>query len=267
MNISVQMMKIFLNDTNNQNRMQNSYLDIQSITANWENPDQKVYADLKEIHIWRIRTAAFSSDLEKFKSLLTFAETEKINRYKSAASRQTRILSRAILKILLGRYLSLNPDEITFKSDQHKKPIIDNVILKNINFNVSHSGSWILIAIATNPVGVDLEYTDASFTYQNLLDFSFSFEEKNYIQTSKIPHQSFYKLWTRKEALLKATGKGLIDELALIPSLDGLHQNPSQLINSAESWQITSFSIDENHIASTAFMSVKTALQFLNFQL
>ncbi|RYE30625.1 MAG: 4'-phosphopantetheinyl transferase superfamily protein [Sphingobacteriaceae bacterium] len=180
-----------------------SYLNFQEITANWINPDKNIYADLKKLHIWRIKTANFFSELNSFKLLLEAAEIE----------------------------------------------------------------SWILIAISNNQIGIDLEQINASFTYQNLLDFSFNLDEKNYIQTSAFPHQSFYKLWTRKEALLKATGKGLIDELALIPSLNGNHQNPTQLTSSAESWQINSFKVDENHIASTAFIPVKTALQFFNFQL
>lgn len=247
--------------------MSNGHLYIQSITANWKTPEQRIYNNQTEIHIWRIKTSEFSSELDRFKLQLTSVETEKILRYKSASNQQTRITSRAVLKILLGRYLSVDPLEISFKSDQQKKPILNNFNPESLHFNVSHSGDWILIAIDTNPIGVDLEYTDASFTYQNLLDFSFNAEEKEHIQTSNLPHQNFYKLWTRKEALLKATGKGLIDELALIPSLDGNHLNPNHLTNSVESWKIISFNVDENHIASTAFIPVKTALQFFNFQL
>lgn len=247
--------------------MKSGCLDIGSIASDWKNPDQKLYTDLEKIHIWRIQTETFSSEIDKLKLLLTSAETKKINRYQSAANRQTRITSRAILKVLLGRYLSLNPADIKLTYNQHAKPIIENVSLKTVNFNVSHSGNWILMAIALNPIGIDIEYVNTSFTYQNLLDFSFNVAEKHEIEKAEFRHQQFYKLWTRKEALLKATGKGLIDELAQIPSLDGQHRNPSQFTNSAENWQILSFKVDENHVASTAFMPIKPALHFFNFQL
>ncbi|MGI4804011.1 MAG: 4'-phosphopantetheinyl transferase family protein [Janthinobacterium lividum] len=246
--------------------MERGRLYIQPTEADWTDANYNVYTELKINQIWRVKTATLLSKIDILQMLLDAEEIEKFSRYQQDA-RQIRIVCRAVLRILIGRYLSIEPKEIKLKLDHQKKPVLQNNHTKNIHFNVSHSGDWILIALSTNPIGVDLEQINASFTYQNLLDFSFSLKEKSYIQTSKVPVESFYKLWTRKEALLKATGKGLIDELASIPSLDGSHQNPSQLINSTESWQITSFSIDENHIGSAAFMPVKTALQFLNFQL
>ena len=247
--------------------MNNGYSHIQSTEAIWLNTDQNVFTSLNKICIWRIKTSDFLSESKSFMLILNLEETERIFRYKSATNRETRIISRAVLRILLGRYLSLDPIKIMFELDLQKKPVLKNASDKPIHFNVSHSGDWILIAISANPIGIDLERTDASFTYQNLLDFSFDIEEKSYILKSRFPVETFYQLWTRKEALLKATGKGLVDELDSIPSLDGLHQNPDQLINCSQSWEITSFNIDENHIGSAAFMPVKTALQFLNFQL
>lgn len=247
--------------------MESSYLYIETTAANWTNPNNNIDIDSGKITIWRIKTADFLFKLDDFKAILDVVETAKFLRFKIEADQQTRIISRAILRILLGRYLNIDPEEIQFTLNHQKKPILKNSNAENLHFNVSHSGNWILIAVSTYPIGVDLEYIDTSFTYQNLLNFSFNIEEKNYIQTSKLPHQTFYQLWTRKEALLKATGKGLIDDLALIPSLDGICENPSHLTNSAENWQITSFNIDENHIGSAVFMPVKTALQFFNFQL
>ena len=247
--------------------MSNAYLYIQSTSANWVNPDQKTNAHLGENHLWRIKVSDFSAGSESFKLLLDAAELEKILRYKSIADQQTRIISRAVLKILLGRYLQVEPQEISFELNLQKKPILKNANFKPIHFNVSHSGDWILIGISSSPIGVDLEKADASFTYQNLLDFSFSLNEKKHIQAAENPQQTFYKLWTRKEAFLKATGKGLIDELNAVPSLDGVHQNPGELTGSIESWQITSFTLNENHICSAAFIPVKTVLHFFNFQL
>ncbi len=247
--------------------MDNCYLNISHTTANWINPDKNTYTNLKKLHIWRIKTINFISELKDFKLILEAAEIERFLKYKTETDRQTRIICRAVLRTLLGRYLTIDPKKIQFKLDHQKKPNLKSIDDENLHFNVSHSGDWILIAVSENPVGIDLEKINASFIYQNLLDFSFNADEQNDIQTSNFSHYNFYRLWTRKEALLKATGKGLIDELAFIPSLNGNHQNPIQLTGSVKSWHIKSFNIDENHVASTAFTPVKTVLKFFNFQL
>ena len=242
-------------------------LHVQTISVNWIDADQNTRLDADHIQIWRVNISTFLPSLIQFQTLLEAEEMKKMQRYQQEKDRKTRIISRAVLRILLGRYLSVNPTDIRFNSTQNQKPVLQNLNPQNLNFNVSHSGDWILIALALNPIGIDLEQIDTSFTDQNLLDFSFSSSEKNYIQAAVSPSKNLYKLWTRKEALLKATGKGLIDDLIQIPSLDGIHQSPCSLIGSKESWQITSFNIDENHVGSTAFMPVKTVLHFLNFQL
>ncbi|MGI4749746.1 MAG: 4'-phosphopantetheinyl transferase family protein [Janthinobacterium lividum] len=242
-------------------------LHVQTINVSWTKPDQNTYLDSNTIRIWRTKISAFIPNLVHLQALLEAEEIKKIQRYQQEKDRQARIISRAVLRILLGRYLSVDPVEIRFTLDHNKKLVLQHLASENLCFNVSHSGGWILIAISKNPVGVDVEQINTSFNYQNLLDFSFSSIEKNCIQTAAIPINSFYKLWTRKEALLKATGKGLVDDLTQIPSLDGIHQSPYRVIGSKTNWQITSFEIDENHIGSAAFMPVKTAVQFVNFEL
>lgn len=247
--------------------MAESYLHVHTTKAIWADAAISSYFNLENIDVWRINITTLVPHLSDLQKLLDLQETEKTQRYRQEKDRQSRIIGRAVLKILLGRYLKAEPKEIRFQLDHNKKLLLQNILSENLYFNVSHSGDWILIAVSTNPIGVDAEQINTSFTYQNLLGFSFSLEEKNYIQAAAKPHQSFYKLWTRKEALLKATGKGLIDDLILVPGLDGVHQNPEHITGSAESWQITSFEIDENHLGSAAFMPVKTVLRFFNFQL
>lgn len=233
---------------------------------NWCYTSDKNNLNTSTVAVWRIEIAAFIIRLELFKSLISVPELEKAMRYKQKNDWQTRIISKAVLRILLGRYTKTNPKEIGFSTDQNKKPCLENNDFKQLHFNISHSGNWILIVIADTPVGVDLERMNASFTDQNMLDYSFSPDEISFINQSKLPHLSFYKLWTRKEALLKATGQGLINELNKVPSLDGLYPIPT-IVKSEKNWQITSFNIDEEHVGSVAFYPVKTALQFFNFQL
>ncbi|MVN22466.1 4'-phosphopantetheinyl transferase family protein [Mucilaginibacter arboris] len=233
----------------------------------WIKAPEKVYADFSSVAVWKASVSQLKPHLQNLQALLSVPETEKALRYKQENDRNQHVLSKAVLRILLSRYTGIDPKEIRFKADQNKKPCLENAFSGQLHFNVSHSGNCILVAIADTPVGIDVEKINASFTYQNMLNFSFNQEEADFIENSAHPIQSFYQLWTRKECLLKATGKGLVDDLTAIPGLDGIHPNPETIIQSAENWEITSFKVDENHVGSVSFNPVKTALQFFNFQL
>ncbi len=245
-----------------------NYININQLgDPDWRNASTNTYLDHNIVTIWRISVSDLVLDLAELQSLLNSQETEKVLRYKQESDRNRKIASRAVLRILLSRYIKVDPKAIRFKTDQNQKLYIENPTSDPIHFNVSHAGNYILIAINDCPVGVDVEHIDASFSYQNVLSFSFNQQEIDFVENSKLPNQTFYQLWTRKECLLKATGKGLVDDLAKIPSLDGVHQHPTAITNSTESWQVSGFNVNENHLGSAAFNPVKTALQFFNFQL
>jgi len=248
--------------------MPGNYLYINQLDkVDWEQASKKAYAEVNSVAVWRIAVADLIPALQNLQALLLPEEIEKIVRYKQEKDRNHQLISKAVLRILFGRYTGTDPKEIKFELDKNKKPCLASAFSDALQFNVSHSGSWVLITIATVPVGIDVEQVNASFTYQNLLSFTFNPQEVNYIEQSERPRESFYQLWTRKECLLKATGKGLVDDLAAIPCLNGVHQNPETITGSNQSWQITSFNVDENHVASAAFYPVKTALRLFNFQL
>ena len=219
------------------------------------------------ITIWRAKVQHWIPVIDKLEKILDPEEKSKAIRFHQKTDQQRFIISKAVLRILLSRYLAADPKEIRFESGKNKKPELKNNFWPELHFNISHSGNWILIAISNQQIGIDVEEMNAFFNYKNLLPFSFSREEAAFIENSDLPYNNFYRLWTRKESLLKATGKGLVDQLSHVPSLIGVHPNPTEIIGSKENWQVLSFPVDENHAGSVAFMPVKTALQFFNFRL
>ena len=114
-----------------------------------------------------------------------------------------------MLRKLLAGYSNLAPDEIKFAEGLNKKPFAENANLSDLHFNISHSADIILIAISNSEIGVDVEKVDNSFSYEEILPHNFSDEEIDFIKNP----EDFYLLWTRKESLLKATAKGLDDDL------------------------------------------------------
>jgi len=77
----------------------------------------------------------------------------------------------------------------------------------NIDFNLSHSGDYIICAFASgNRVGIDIE----EISEINLDDFSSAMNEQQWqlIRNSRNPHATFFKFWTIKESMIKADGRG-----------------------------------------------------------
>jgi 4'-phosphopantetheinyl transferase len=215
----------------------------------WQNEAECDYM-LKngQVDVWRIRISSNLAFIDDFFRVLLPDEIMRANRYVQKKDRLRFVVSRGALRCLLSKYTNQPPTTIKFIISANKKPYIHQQSLK---YNVSHSGDWVLIAISNTEVGVDTEEMDPSFTYKEILADNFSRDEINYIA-----HQdtisSFFLLWTRKEALTKATAQGLDNNLKYIPSLNGDHEVDSSLLSSSANWQLNSFKTDEHNMASVA---------------
>jgi len=198
--------------------------------------------------IWRVNISDNLSYLDRFSTLINTAETARANRYLQAHDRHRFIISRAALRIILAVYLNEQAALIEFEIGVNKKPFLKNAAL---HYNVSHAGDWIIIAVANTPVGVDVERIDPSFDYKDIIIEYFNKEEVKYI-TGADDHSRFFLLWTRKEALTKATGKGLDDDLKLVPALNGEHSVNPDLLKSTSDWQVNSFELYNGYLATFA---------------
>lgn len=208
------------------------------------------FNDALAIHCLRI--SDFENQIQVLKALLNEKELLRADNYLMEKDATRFTVARGMLKLLLGAYLSRPAAEIEFHFEENLKPVIRQTG-KPLHFNVSHSGDLVLIAISSSPLGVDVEYLDTAFSYEQVLDVTFSEEELSFIQNSNKRSEAFFLLWTRKEALLKATGKGIDDCLPKVPSLDGKHAVLSEITNSELPWKTASFGIGGDYVASLAF--------------
>ncbi|MEW7864337.1 4'-phosphopantetheinyl transferase family protein [Aeromonas diversa] len=117
------------------------------------------------------------------------------------------LLSRALLRRELGHRL---PDQtLHFGATEQGKPrLLDG----EYHFNLSHSGDWLVLALCRSaPVGVDLELGGRTRDLLKLARRFFAADESRWLEAlpSEALADGFYRLWARKEALLKAHGGGL----------------------------------------------------------
>jgi phosphopantetheinyl transferase len=128
--------------------------------------------------------------------------------------RNTCIIS-FLLKVYLIKYLKLNPNHISLKTNNYGKPylLLDNN--KILNFNISHDKDYVVLFYHNNnQVGIDILNYEKKCNI-NLLKNILHPKEKNYITSLKNNEceqkKIFIKMWCFKEAYLKLLGTGIVN--------------------------------------------------------
>jgi 4'-phosphopantetheinyl transferase len=197
-------------------------------------------------------------------SILSDKELERARNYRSSYDTERFMLSKAALRCLLAQYSGTPPQAIQLSKDAQGKPFAEGV---NIRFNIAHAGDIALLAFSDDDLGVDVECINNSTDYKLVMDTCFNCAEQDYVNSSGIPPNQFYKLWTRKEAIVKATGKGIVDEIVDIPVLDGDGQVNSHAIGSERDWVVDSFYPAEDYMGSLAYPGDRAGVRFFDYAL
>src|SRR5258708_14472218 len=240
-------------------------IDKQPDNLNWKNASSCEYLINNNIDIWRINVSSNLKSINNLLSVLSPDEIARANRFFHVRDKNRHIISHGVMRNILGRYLNQSPSLIEFKDGINKKPFIKNKT--SLHFNLSHSGDWILLAVAKSEIGVDTELINFDFEYKDVMEVYFNNDEINFINEEKSADR-FFLLWTRKEAQIKATGKGLDENIKLIPGLIGTHHINNDEISLYKEWVISSFNLNEQYIASVAVNPLIEEIRFwdIDFQ-
>ena len=149
-------------------------------------------------------TCNFACNQDTVISSLPFGEKEK-SRLDSIKNPTYKLESLSALVALNDITKNLSND-VTIARTKDRKPYFEH---SNLQFSLSHSEGLAVVALSDIPVGVDIELLDIERDTSRLIDRFFNEEEKALLKESSDPSLSFYTIWTKKEALLKISGKGL----------------------------------------------------------
>ena len=166
------------------------------------------------VHLWTIDQRTVSAvQVQEMQQTLNEAERAKVARFKIESLRKTAVISRGTLRIILSNFLTIPPETIQFIYNAQDKPSLSPPA--EFQFNVAHSGNFVLIAVAKTAVGVDIEQIKLDRAYQMIARRFFSEWETAVLQNIPAADQAqaFYTCWTRKEAYLKGIGTGLTTKL------------------------------------------------------
>lgn len=146
------------------------------------------------------------SDYKKLIAILPLSAQQQVNSYLLPEDQKRCLAGKLILKKLL---VNLGFQEAvlgSIKNDANKRPYIAD----DIDFNISHSGDYVVVAVSTqSKVGIDIEQIN-EIDVHAIKGLVLNQEEIEKIEISKKPLHFFYKVWTLKEAALKANGSGLM---------------------------------------------------------
>jgi 4'-phosphopantetheinyl transferase len=166
-----------------------------------------------DVHVWRMSLEAPQGRLSSLARVLSREERERADRLVAEVDRARFIAGHARLRAILARYLDIVPSAIRFETTSFGKPrLLANDSAGEIRFNFSHSDELALCAVTrAREVGVDVERMEPSESLAEIAGRYFSPREVAALASLPPEQQcdAFYMCWSRKEAYVKARGRGL----------------------------------------------------------
>jgi 4'-phosphopantetheinyl transferase len=168
-----------------------------------------------------------------YRDLLTAQEKQQEQRFYFACDRHRYLLTRALVRIVLSRYVPIAASDWRFEPTEYGRPMIvnDHELVPSLSFNISHCDGLIVLAVTrTSLIGVDTELVRRKISLE-VADHYFSPREVAALRslTAALQGRRFLDLWTLKESYIKARGMGL--SIPLNKFSFNLDENQSSVIN------------------------------------
>ncbi len=168
-----------------------------------------------QIHLWHyaIGEPPVAQHLAYAMTLLSDAEKRRCAAFHSEKHRTEYALSHAMLRLVLSEYAPVKPEEWQFSKGNWGKPEIRGPALDTpLWFNLSHTdGFAACVAGRVRQLGVDVENVNRMFSCDEMANHFFAPAEYEYLRNlpPDLQREAFFRIWTLKEAYIKAEGKGL----------------------------------------------------------
>jgi 4'-phosphopantetheinyl transferase len=166
-----------------------------------------------EAHLWEVTPALAEHARAALYPLLSEEERRRASRFKRAADERTFTCVRGALRTILSVYAAASPERLEIHEDAFGRPLLRAAPpLSPLFFSVSHTEGRALVAVSRERcVGVDVERLRDDLDHDKIAVRFFSARERSLLArlAGEERRRAFYRCWTRKEAYVKALGKGL----------------------------------------------------------
>jgi 4'-phosphopantetheinyl transferase len=224
----------------------------------WTPPQAVLRLDKDEVHVWRVEVGSAYTCRDILWSFLAGDERQKAADFLFEGDRERFVVSRGVLRTLLGRYLRRHPGSLGFDFNPYGKPFLAGD--SGICFSTSHSHGLVLLAFACGrEVGVDIERVRADLGLEEIAACCFSPREIATLHSlgKALREEAFFACWTRKEALAKAEGKGLARalcrfEVTLAPGEPAMMLDTKGDLPETTKWTLREMTPDPGYVAALA---------------
>lgn len=160
-----------------------------------------------DVYTIKMNPALDGAHFEKLMEFLSEEKQQQIYRFRRKEDAQRAIASEALIRHIIIGMLPIRNKDIVLMKNEYGKPYLRDY--PNLQFNVSHSGEWVVCAVNHLQVGIDVEHIQP--IDMKIAKRFFSNEEYCDLMDKDPAEQLvyFYDLWTLKESYIKALGKGL----------------------------------------------------------
>ena len=126
-------------------------------------------------------------------------------------ARRCSLVARALLRQMIGQATGTPPDGWTFEAEPSGRPIARNPRCRRIpSVSLSHSGGWVACAVSSaRAVGIDIEVYNPRRNFTRIAAAAFGPDEQWLVAEDGAA--GFYRIWTLKEAMAKASGEGIAE--------------------------------------------------------
>jgi 4'-phosphopantetheinyl transferase len=173
-----------------------------------------------DVHVWGASLPAPRQVVARCREVLAADERERAARMLSGRARDAFVVSRGVLRALLGCYLGAAPEAVPLAYSVLGRPVLaSGADAASLQFSVSHSDSQMVLAFTREaPVGVDVERIRPTAETDAIAARFFAPAERAALAALEADDrmEGFFACWTRKEALLKAVGLGISGGLGRI---------------------------------------------------
>lgn len=146
--------------------------------------------------------------LDKLSLLITLEKRIRIERFISKEDKIRTLIGEILARTIASEEVGIRNKHIIFDKNQYGKPYLKNY--SKFNFNISHSGDFVVCAIDDKSVGIDIEQVK-HIGYEGIAESFFSTSEIEGIYQKDLYRRlrEFYRIWTLKESYIKCCGQGL----------------------------------------------------------
>lgn len=203
--------------------------------------------------VWYGTLPSLQDRAERYHALLDNEELARAARFRFPHDRQRYIIGHGLLRETLGRYLGLSAKDLVLLRGEFGKPYLEG---HPIHFNLSDTKDAVLVALSKHPIGVDIETMQRRVDHLAVSEHYFTPEEVEAIALSSDTKRRFLEYWTRKEAVLKASGVGIMDDLKVLRVDGGVNrmtiQHEAFMALAAEEYHVHTWMLGTDHVISVA---------------